>query len=196
MDLTDDVQLIKRCISADTAALCNQGCQWRVGTTKPTTPTTPSKVEGFCLFTRSISASDISSSATTAASAIADVTSALKNGVTTTGINAPAADVFATGVKDEPCSVIKELHTCDNTATCSWVNVPSRPTPSNETALFTKEFCHPADFKDATVADYGMCLSKSDSTICELAIKCKWSNGTAMIPDHDFCAPADITDDV
>jgi hypothetical protein len=75
---------------------------------------------------------------------------------------------------------------------------PTKPTtpstPAGETPLFTKEFCHPVKVDKATAeGDFAACLQKSAT---ECTGNCVWSNGKALIPDHDFCAPAFMTDDV
>lgn len=108
----------------------------------------------------------------------------------------------AAGVKDSLCSPIREAKSCDAVPECEWVNVPTKPTipsvpvPSGETPLFTKEFCHPVAFTDATIkGDFEQCISKTSATECNGG-NCMWSNGKGMIPDHDFCAPADLTDDL
>lgn len=38
-------------------------------------------------------------------------------------------------------------------------------------------------------------MAKTSPAECEDAT-CLWSNGKLLIPEHDFCAPLDITDDV
>jgi hypothetical protein len=38
-------------------------------------------------------------------------------------------------------------------------------------------------------------MIKNSETECDSA-QCLWSDGKLLIPDHDFCAPADLTDDV
>ena len=97
-----------------------------------------------------------------------------------------------------PCQDMTTQPSCDNTAECSWVNVPdNKPnTPAAETPLFTKEFCHPAPVvhgASLTENDFADCITRVAAT-CDG--KCMWSNGTDLIPDRDFCAPADLTDDV
>jgi hypothetical protein len=94
---------------------------------------------------------------------------------------------------------------------CEWTTVPiavdptnpgtvdpTKPTtpsiPAGETPLFTKEFCHPVKVDKATAeGDFAACLPKSAT---ECTGTCVWSNGKALIPDRDFCAPAFMTDDV
>jgi len=62
--------------------------------------------------------------------------------------------------------------------------------------LFTEEFCHPIKVSgtDTTEAQWTLCLKKS-ATDCPTA-ECAFNNGVEMIPDHDFCAPAMMTDDL
>ena len=90
-------------------------------------------------------------------------------------------------------------------ATCQWVhgNKPAAPVdpvvnptkPIDIPALFNKEFCHPSEVK-APIATWTMCEQKQLATDCSLQKECNWSEGKELIPDHDFCAPADITLDV
>jgi hypothetical protein len=76
-------------------------------------------------------------------------------------------------------------------------NATDPTTPSGPTPLFTKEFCHPVKINDAASveADFAQCITKASATECNSAT-CRWSNGTDLIPESDFCAPAVLTDDV
>jgi hypothetical protein len=79
---------------------------------------------------------------------------------------------------------------------CIWKDStsPAPSTPSGETPLFTKEFCHPVKVDKATAeGDFAACLPQ---VATECTGNCVWSNGKALIPDQDFCAPAYMTDDV
>jgi hypothetical protein len=83
---------------------------------------------------------------------------------------------------------------------CQWSQVADNKPPTDDTntdiPLFTKEFCHPIKVSDSTpAAAFDDCISKDTAALCTDA-KCLWSDGTDLIPDHDFCAPADLTDDV
>jgi hypothetical protein len=52
MDLTNDIGLIQKCVSADAESVCGQGCSWRhgKGTTVPEKPTGPAPLftKPFC----------------------------------------------------------------------------------------------------------------------------------------------------
>jgi hypothetical protein len=50
MDLTTNVDLIQRCVSAKVVADCNDGCKWRHGKNVPATPA-PTPGQGTPLFT-------------------------------------------------------------------------------------------------------------------------------------------------
>jgi hypothetical protein len=101
----------------------------------------------------------------------------------------------------DPCIILTDSSSCDSNAECKWNDAtvdPTKPTtpstPSGETPLFTKEFCHPVKVDTATAeGDFAACLPK---VATECTGNCVWSNGKALIPDRDFCAPADMTDDV
>jgi hypothetical protein len=106
MDMTLDVQLIEKCVSANVVADCNDKCQWRKGTNAGTDPVKPVKVP-----------------------------------------------------------------------------------------LFTEDFCHPVVVnKDTKTSVFDECFKES-ATTCSLAAGCNWSSGQELIPDHDFCAPMDLTKD-
>jgi len=84
---------------------------------------------------------------------------------------------------------------------CEWKQIEqptTPPTPPTQQGkdLFTEEFCHPIKVAgtDITEAQWDLCLKKS-STDCPTA-ECAFNNGGDMIPDHDFCAPAKMTDDI
>jgi hypothetical protein len=107
MDVTTDVQLIQTCVKAETAADCGTGCQWRHGTTAPTTPVT-----------------------------------------------------------EKP-------------------------------PLFSEDFCHPVIVnKDTAAAVWDGCITSTTAATCSISAGCNWSTGKELIPDHDFCAPMDLTTDV
>ena len=67
----------------------------------------------------------------------------------------------------------------------------------------TAEFCHP--IKDAAVkttkAQWAQCVSKTNAAECSTvsvsgAPQCVWNFGADLIPDRDYCAPRDLTQDV
>jgi hypothetical protein len=43
---------------------------------------------------------------------------------------------------------------------------------------------------------WATCVPGIDVTICALIQDCIWSDGKELIPDHEYCAPMDLTDDV
>ena len=60
-------------------------------------------------------------------------------------------------------------------------------------AFFSKKFCHPGqgDKLETTLAN---CLKQTDATACTTE-SCVWSTAKELIPPHDFCAPAEMTQD-
>jgi hypothetical protein len=70
--------------------------------------------------------------------------------------------------------------------------------------MFTEPFCHPVNVtQDTTPAELSMCLVMVTNATCESVqpmtsvafAGCVWSKGEDLIPDHDFCAPMEITTD-
>jgi hypothetical protein len=46
-------------------------------------------------------------------------------------------------------------------------------------------------------ADWSMCLGKKQEQECNSNVNvCVWNNGADLIPDHDYCAPRFMTEDV
>jgi hypothetical protein len=46
-------------------------------------------------------------------------------------------------------------------------------------------------------ADWSMCLGKKQEQECNSNVNvCIWNNGADLIPDHDYCAPRFMTEDV
>jgi len=77
--------------------------------------------------------------------------------------------------------------------------VPSGP----EQPLFTADFCHPMKVdKDTPETMWSACLAADVGTCATTMVSstgipsCVYSNGKDLIPDHDFCAPMDLTNDV
>jgi hypothetical protein len=71
---------------------------------------------------------------------------------------------------------------------CLWeLTNPAKP-------LFTEEFCHPGEIKKTvtTVGILDKCIGKSST---ECAAPCVFNNGADLIPDHDYCAPKEMTKD-
>lgn len=70
-------------------------------------------------------------------------------------------------------------------------NVTNGTRPAGPTPLFSRDFCHPVSVNDTTTAaEFEQCLNMTNATECHTSgLPCRWSNGTELIPDHDFCAP-------
>jgi hypothetical protein len=63
--------------------------------------------------------------------------------------------------------------------------------------LFSTDFCHPVKVdKDTPETMWSLCVSKTTTIDCSVTTGCNWSNGKELIPDSDFCAPQDLTNDV
>jgi len=68
-------------------------------------------------------------------------------------------------------------------------------TPLNKTMLFTREFCHPAPGMNYTNAsNWYDCPTDASREDCPST--CAFTNGAEMIPENDFCAPWNITQNV
>jgi hypothetical protein len=61
--------------------------------------------------------------------------------------------------------------------------------------MFSKNFCHPASIQDWD-ANQAICLVQKTEDTCKLmqTSKCAWTSAKELIPDHDFCAPTEMTD--
>jgi len=100
------------------------------------------------------------------------------------------------------CMNIKAAAGCRNLASkCQWIPKDSTPVikPTGPTPLFTKEFCHPVAITSTTSrADFGECMSQDNAADCtnNASSPCIWSKGLSLIPQENFCAPANITDDI
>ena len=63
--------------------------------------------------------------------------------------------------------------------------------------MFSEDFCHPATVnKDTAETQWSICIEQKDAASCSLKPGCIYSDGKELIPDHDFCAPMDLTSDV
>jgi len=209
MDLTKDVQLIQKCLSAETAALCNQDCQWRHGTNTTTQPVNPGPAplftEDFChpvnitketpksVWTGCISSKTTALCANNAGCNWSDGKEMIPD-------NEFCAPITLTNDVDliQKCIEADSVTTCNEG--CQWrqgrdstgdnTNKPSTP-------LFSTEFCHPATVsKDTPIAKWTLCIASTDAADCSIASGCGWSDGKDLIPDSDFCAPLDLTNDV
>jgi hypothetical protein len=76
--------------------------------------------------------------------------------------------------------------------------VPTGPqTEEPHRPLFSTDFCHPATIEASTdAASWSVCVDKTAATDCSIQAGCNWSDGKEAIPDHDFCAPMDLTLDL
>jgi hypothetical protein len=85
----------------------------------------------------------------------------------------------------------KELATCALHSMCKWEDFTNQGPPP----LFTEEFCHPTEFKKGvtTASILSECIGKKAT---ECPTFCVFSNGAELIPDHPFCAPRVMVDDV
>jgi len=61
--------------------------------------------------------------------------------------------------------------------------------------VFSTELCHPASIK-SPIDMWTTCVANDDAADCSIATGCGWSEGKDLIPDHDFCAPIELTKDV
>jgi len=82
---------------------------------------------------------------------------------------------------------------------CQWrhgkTTTPVKPVDP-KTPLFTEDFCHPVVVNKDTASSVWYGCTKSDSKdTCSITAGCNWSSGQELIPDHDFCAPMDLTKD-
>jgi hypothetical protein len=84
---------------------------------------------------------------------------------------------------------MNEAYSCNATAECQWEEFKADP-------LFTKEFCHPVKTAgtEMTSSDWEMCLQGQGQADC--VAPCVWNNGVDLIPDHEYCAPAMMTNEV
>ena len=106
-----------------------------------------------------------------------------------------------TSTAANPCNIYNDEPTCnaDTTGECKWelINTgnDSKPEPK---PLFSTDFCHPATMppKDTMEAEWTMCVAATEPITCANTQGCNWSNGKELIPDHDFCAPMDLTNNV
>jgi hypothetical protein len=218
-DLTTDVQQIGKCIATKDAATCVAPCNWRQGKQDPTKPSDPNtdpsspvKESGYCKMSKPTIAASGSTPVTAAGSTPVDKTDASK--VSTAGSTpvdktekTDATKGTVTTTSTDMCKDIKDSKACGGVPECEWVDTtkpdPSKPgddtkptDPSTDIPLFTAEFCHPVKIDMATVeGDFAQCITKTTAQECNNG-SCKWSNGMGLIPDHDFCAPSDLTTDV
>jgi hypothetical protein len=84
---------------------------------------------------------------------------------------------------------------------CAWrhgtgTTVPT--TPTGPAPLFTKPFCHPVNVdKDTKDSVWEGCLTAGEDVAkCSITPGCVYSDGKELIPEKDFCAPMDLTNDV
>jgi hypothetical protein len=95
----------------------------------------------------------------------------------------------------QSCVAAEDQTTCGSG--CQWRHGRNDVTQPSLPPMFSAEFCHPAVVNsDTTDFVWSSCLAQSDSATCSIAPGCVWSEGKELIPDHDFCAPMDMTTDV
>jgi len=206
MDITNDAQLIRECVSADSNATCGAGCAWRHGTNAGNGPS-PSPglfTEDFC--------HPVNVSSTTTDSVWSGC---LASDDAAECSNAPGC-VFSDGAELIPehdfcapmdmtknvsliqrCVASNSASTCDEG--CQWRH--GRAHSDNGTygpaPLFSEDFCHPVNISKSTPkAVWEACVSSASPTMCADNAGCNWSDGKEFIPDHEFCAPMDLTTNV
>jgi len=207
MDMTTDVQLIERCVAADTVALCNQGCQWRQGSKNTPVVVDPTKPDQIPLFTKEFCHPVIATKDTPIAvfeQCVKSDTMALCS--ISAGCNwstgkelIPDHDFCAPMDLTDDINLIQRCLSADTTALCNqgcqWRHgdgnntAPVEPLP---VPLFKTDFCHPVTF----TADWTLCVNQKTSVDCSLEKDCNWSTGKDLIPTTQFCAPAELTDDI
>jgi hypothetical protein len=94
---------------------------------------------------------------------------------------------------------VEKTDVADCNEGCQWRHGKSTTDVINpeKIPLFSEEFCHPVivnkDTDDSVLETCGKEITKDT---CSIAAGCNWSTGTELIPDHDFCAPMDMTKDI
>jgi hypothetical protein len=194
MDMTTDIQLIERCVSADVVAACNNGCQWRKGTNS--TVVNPTKPEGVPLFTKEFCHPinvNKDTKDTVWDECLKSDTSALCS--IAAGCNwSTGKELIPSGDFCAPMDLtddVKLIQKCvaapaatDCNQGCQWrhgvTNTTAKPMP---TPLFKTDFCHPVTVTEKTVeADWTLCVYQKDATSCSLEKSCNWSTGKELIP--------------
>jgi hypothetical protein len=209
MDLTLDVQLIQKCIASDAAATCDQGCQWRKGTDstvvdpKPTDGQVPLFSEDFChpVIVNKDTASTvwdgcIAHPTSTACSISAGCNWSTGKELIPTGDFCAPMDLTKDVKLIQTCLASETDATCVNG--CQWRHgTDTKPTGPEPKPLFQSDFCHPVKIsKETTETEWSVCTNEGTPTDCSLQKGCNWSTGKELIPEHPFCAPADLTDDL
>jgi len=95
----------------------------------------------------------------------------------------------------QSCVSSNTASTCDEG--CQWRHGrDSNGTHSDIVPLFSEDFCHPVQVSGNTsVGVWDNCVTKPTAPECSITTGCNWSTGKELIPDHDFCAPMDLTTD-
>jgi hypothetical protein len=62
------------------------------------------------------------------------------------------------------------------------------------TPLFTEKFCHPQAGSSMTYNNWYECPTNASESECPTY--CAFTNGVELIPERDFCAPANITQNI
>jgi hypothetical protein len=82
---------------------------------------------------------------------------------------------------------------------CQWRHGKNNSTDTEpETVpMFSTDFCHPVTVTgNTTESEWNVCFNQATPSDCTMEPGCNWSTGKELIPDHPFCAPADLTDDL
>ena len=244
-DLTQDVDLIDRCVETTTAATCVDQCMWRKG--KEVAKNTELDTANTALFESNFCHPPVTEKWDEKAPACLTMTSQAtcppancewSTGKALVPANKDfclASSVAASPTEFSACSKADSAATC--VVPCKWytaaeINKPVCAGPTTTTppmcgsgttayaapwdtttctfevcptppALFSEEFCHP--IKDAAIkttkAQWAECVIKTNSAECLTVsvsgvLQCAWNNGADLVPDHDYCAPKDLTQDV
>jgi hypothetical protein len=85
---------------------------------------------------------------------------------------------------------------------CQWrhgrdsTTTPTDPS-TTPAPLFSQDFCHPVNVdKNTPKTVWEGCITHVTAAGCATTAGCNWSDGKELIPDHDFCAPLDLTANV
>jgi len=79
---------------------------------------------------------------------------------------------------------------------CQWRHGKNHTTGQEPVPLFSTDFCHPVSVNgNTTSTEWDSCMNLYSSSACSMEQGCNWSTGKELIPDHPFCAPADLTND-
>lgn len=175
-EMTNSLDIIKKCVESSESD-CLGECNWFKGTAEEQQPTQETH---HCVTKEEVRTSTYS--------ATTDNCMNLKQ--ETECANLPVKCVWKP--IDETTTPVDPVNPVDPADP----NDPIEPTTPTDgpTPLFSKDFCHPATLDTSSAEqDFATCLTL-DKDLC--VAPCMFSNGKSLIPDSDFCAPEDLTDDV